>query len=385
MLLKNFIICRNQDNSTLSFLNSHLYMVQHLENKHPIYLSTLNMQTGIIHDKKTIFDHVIIQQPLSNRYSFISQRLNNYYYSIPFSNQHNKSLFQLFQFKNKNWKEFEIKQVSNLDFNLNQFQILFKQKQNNVIHLFWWQHKQFTNIGDELNLHIIGHLSKKNICRTNIENTDILAIGSIINWALPRDRIYPVWGSGTLSPIRLTNELFKVTLLRGPLTHEAFISHKNKIPYGDPALLCNHIFPANKRQKYKWGLITHHSQYQKDWVQQILKNTPEILFIDLKNPNINDFIQQLTSCEKIASSSLHGLIIADSYHIPNIWLWDHNLHEGGKWKFFDYFAGIRRTEINSFNPNNFNNLNDININNLDLHYFNRIDKVKNLITEAFPL
>lgn len=385
MSLKNFIICRTEEESSLCYLNHHLYMVQKKNNHHPVYLSTTDMKTGFIHDKKNLFDHVIIKHQFPGNYSFISRRLNCYYYNIPITTHHHQTLFQTVQLKNKQWKKFKLQKTYKIKFDINQFNTLVNKKMNNSVNLYWWRNKQFTNIGDELNLYIIGYLSKKIICRTNLKNTDLIGIGSILNWATPRNRIYPVWGSGTLSPSSLPTELFKISLLRGPLTHESLTSHKCKLPYGDPGLICDRIYNPNKEKKYDWGLIVHHSQYKKSWVEQILQNTPNTLFIDITDPDINVFIDQLKSCKYIASSSLHGLVIADSYHIPNIWLWDDKLHDGGKWKFFDYFAGIHRTEINFYNPVLFKNLNHIPLRQLDLSYFDKLENTKNQIIDSFPL
>ena len=54
-----------------------------------------------------------------------------------------------------------------------------------------------------------------------------------------------------------------------------------------------------------------------------------------------DFI---CSCKCIISSSLHGLICADAYSIPNVWLDEHKLPEG-HFKFMDYFSSQNRTNV----------------------------------------
>lgn len=67
-----------------------------------------------------------------------------------------------------------------------------------------------------------------------------------------------------------------------------------------------------------------------------------ILWID---PRIykdwHDFIDQICSCEIILSSSLHGIIIADAYQIPNIWITlTHQEHPDDNFKFKDYFLSV---------------------------------------------
>lgn len=78
-------------------------------------------------------------------------------------------------------------------------------------------------------------------------------------------------------------------------------------------------------------------------------------FKNFKNPNSAKYfiidptqywkvvIDQIYSCQSILSSSLHGLICADAYNIPNLWL-KQKLNEGD-FKFLDYFASQGREEV----------------------------------------
>jgi pyruvyltransferase len=45
------------------------------------------------------------------------------------------------------------------------------------------------------------------------------------------------------------------------------------------------------------------------------------------------------SCEKIVSSSLHGLILADLYEVPNSWIFFNNF-EKSTFKFSDYYQSL---------------------------------------------
>lgn len=53
-------------------------------------------------------------------------------------------------------------------------------------------------------------------------------------------------------------------------------------------------------------------------------------------------IKQIKQCKYIASSSLHGLIIADAYHIPNIRIVDYDTfaYPACNYKFEDYYSAL---------------------------------------------
>ena len=50
------------------------------------------------------------------------------------------------------------------------------------------------------------------------------------------------------------------------------------------------------------------------------------------------FIDNLTKCERVLSSSLHGLIISDSLGIPNMRIIVSDSVIGGDYKFIDYYS-----------------------------------------------
>ena len=51
-----------------------------------------------------------------------------------------------------------------------------------------------------------------------------------------------------------------------------------------------------------------------------------------------EFVSKLVQCERVASSSLHGLILADSYNVPNIRIQITPNVIGGDFKFQDYYS-----------------------------------------------
>ncbi|NEN94442.1 MAG: polysaccharide pyruvyl transferase family protein [Moorea sp. SIO3I7] len=67
-----------------------------------------------------------------------------------------------------------------------------------------------------------------------------------------------------------------------------------------------------------------------------------VLLIDVtRNPK--EVIADITRCEAIASSSLHGLIIADAFGIPSIWMQLSNKVSGKGFKFKDYYSVFGET------------------------------------------
>ncbi|MDD6490509.1 MAG: polysaccharide pyruvyl transferase family protein, partial [Clostridia bacterium] len=49
-------------------------------------------------------------------------------------------------------------------------------------------------------------------------------------------------------------------------------------------------------------------------------------------------IEEIASCEFIYSSSLHGLILADGFRIPNMRVYFSSAPRGGTFKFDDYYS-----------------------------------------------
>src|SRR5690606_5814540 len=68
--------------------------------------------------------------------------------------------------------------------------------------------------------------------------------------------------------------------------------------------------------------------------------------LDIESP-IEELVDRVCECEVIASSSLHGLIVADAYEIPRVWLKLSDNILGGEFKFLDYFS---TTDVPDLSP-----------------------------------
>ncbi len=178
--------------------------------------------------------------------------------------------------------------------------------------------------------------------------SDVYAVvGSVLCWQ-QKPNLH-VWGPGFMAD----NESMmikpkKVYAVRGPLTRDLLLKQGIECPeiYGDPALLFPRFYNPTVQKKYKLGIIPHYVDSKADWIKSI--NRPDVKILNICTET-HEFVNQLKECENIVSSSLHGVIAADAYGIPNMWITINGSKDvyGGGFKFRDYFASVKR-EVKCF-------------------------------------
>ena len=212
------------------------------------------------------------------------------------------------------------------------------------INLLYFKGKNFGNFGDELSPYII----KKILNHENIDENDnpanhkknLIAVGSYIQVA--QNNFY-IFGSGIRALFHKLNfNKLNIISVRGPLTRKVLLSKNIDCPevYGDPALLLPNFYKPDKitNLSKKIGIVPHISQ-----VQNFKNPDPAKYFIIDPTQYWKVVIDQIYSCECILSSSLHGLICADAYNIPNLWF--KQKLQAGEFKFLDYFASQSREKV----------------------------------------
>ena len=218
-----------------------------------------------------------------------------------------------------------------------------------------WTGIRHSNWGDDLNYYFISHLTKRPIVflhrfwlakKLNFRN--YLCIGTLMDAVNYSRESTIVLGTGVSGQDRLFTIPKKIRSVRGKKSIE-FLRQKN-MPYpalvGDPALILPLFYqPKNKEKKYKLGIIPHVIDLEHPIIKQIQsENSNEVLIINLsKFEKWTDIIDQICSCESIASSSLHGLITSDTYGVPNCWIELSGKISGGHFKFYDYASSVNRT------------------------------------------
>lgn len=211
------------------------------------------------------------------------------------------------------------------------------------------------------------------------KNGKILSVGSIMQTSLSKDI---VWGSGCLFPESIGGTPKKVYAVRGPLTRKALINKGIECPeiYGDPALLFPKIYNPKIEKKYEYGIIPHYIDFSN---KKTLKLIYYLGLQGVKIINITSnpftFIEELLSVNKVLSSSLHGLIAADAYKIPNAKINLNNL-VGGEFKFLDYFQSVKRKPYFKTFINNTPTISNLNL----IEYNNTIDFDPDALLKAGP-
>lgn len=195
------------------------------------------------------------------------------------------------------------------------------------------------NFGDLLSPWLVHRMTGREVVRADRSEPHYVAIGSIVSQGTEHS-IY--WGTGAYGTEgrKEVPQNARFTAVRGPLTRAKLSASKGfgiSVPevYGDPALLLPLYYRPRVPLTHEYGLVIRWSE--REWAQATLG--PEVKLIDLSRSDVAAVIRDVLSCRRIVSSSLHGLIVADAYGIPNAWLASET-PRGGVFKYYDYFASV---------------------------------------------
>ena len=206
----------------------------------------------------------------------------------------------------------------------------------------WKSDSKKQNLGDYLAIPIFEYMVNKNHIDSNkkiSETKHLYTIGSII---LLGHQNATIWGSGILFS-EPKNFIWKrnkyreldIRCVRGPETLRRLTENgydTSKCVMGDPGVLLPLIYkPTTFAQKKEYSVIIHMS---KDFDVQNK--------IDILTDNWQTTIDEIYNSKLIISSSLHGIILAESYGIPAILLDKFEFND--LFKYNDYYYSTGRYE-----------------------------------------
>jgi len=217
--------------------------------------------------------------------------------------------------------------------------------------VFWWSRVKenngdLENFGDYLVPYLLDRTTTEDynwripnnnrVLRIFKKKMHYIIIGSILRRATEHSII---WGAGIMFPDSKVPKA-KFLAVRGPLTRKRLLDLGYAVPekYGDPALLICLFNPPKKSKKYKIGIAPHFLDF--DEVEKLYKSNKEFKIINLLSNDPQKVIDEINDCEKILSSSLHGIIIAHALNIPALWIKiSDKLRDDIK--FYDYFESMK--------------------------------------------
>ncbi len=199
-----------------------------------------------------------------------------------------------------------------------------------------WYFCSKRNVGDLVGPYLLQKILGKKIKRNIFGlRKHFLSVGSILDQATSQSLI---WGSGLISKEKRVPKVCKnIILVRGYLTLNALGIRRNTgVRVGDPALMLPRFYFPEPKKRFKIGIIPHLSEFSI--LKKLITTLPESMTLINVQSEVEDFIDEILSCDCIFSSSLHGLIISDAYSIPNKWIsLTENLDEE-LFKFEDYYS-----------------------------------------------
>jgi hypothetical protein len=212
-----------------------------------------------------------------------------------------------------------------------------------AIKTYWWRYRypEKMNFGDEITQHIVRKLWGLECEWSEPDECEFVATGSILHILQdiePKEQV-KVWGSGFIKdgPPNKNRQL-NFYAVRGPLT--ATRTGKSGVTLGDPGILANLVFQPSNAKRYKVGIVAHYVDAEAQILENIRDREGYLVIDPLQEPH--KVAQDITACEYVLSSSLHGLIFADSFGIPNNWMPLSEDVVGGSYKFEDYYRATNR-------------------------------------------
>ena len=227
-----------------------------------------------------------------------------------------------------------------------------KLKRITPVNTYWWN--GVPNFGDWVGPWLINKIKKypvTNVIGTEASNV-IYGVGSVLQMIESHHKNISIWGSGLMSPEGVSQFLTRtdngknvkcISAVRGLRTYEALVKNEvscNKV-FGDPALLMPLLYNPSFQVK-DISVVPHwkHSELFKN----IDHDRIEVVDVKKELTNVIDSIANSKYC---FSTSLHGIIIAQAYGVPWVWLdiKDFIMHGGDGFKFYDFLSVFEEQSI----------------------------------------
>ncbi|MEM7267963.1 MAG: polysaccharide pyruvyl transferase family protein [Pseudomonadota bacterium] len=212
----------------------------------------------------------------------------------------------------------------------------------------------YVNVGDALSPFLVTMVSGRPVAHGGFKRRKrrIGAIGTV--GQVFENGVVDIWGTGC-SPFfkPMKAELTRpyeipegtevhVHAARGP-QGAALLGAAGLVPYGDPAALLPEFYQPKIEKKWELGVVLHLSNLADRAFEahpapgQLRYHVPpemadQVRLITMVGPDTVDGVQakvdELLSCKRVVSNSLHGFVIPAAYGIPTLYMSDKAGNDG---------------------------------------------------------
>lgn len=211
--------------------------------------------------------------------------------------------------------------------------------------VFWWSPadkprfgflRPKENAGDLLGPSLVDRIVRqRGLSIGDIRRPRLISIGSVLHFARDGDTI---WGSGINGKAPLSMLQFSrldIRAVRGPLTAAVLRERGFDVPevYGDPGILTARFWPQVPSGR-GGRVYVPHMREKVSWRTALRARVVTPL------QPLDRFIARIAEADVVYSTSLHGIIIAESFGIPAVLL--RNRSGETPFKYDDYYQGTGR-------------------------------------------
>lgn len=212
-----------------------------------------------------------------------------------------------------------------------------------------------SNVGDLLTPYLIEKLSGEKCIYSLPESESLkyIVVGSILNWDIKN---VICWGAGIADKDAYIGSK-NILSTRGPLSKKRAIECGNQCEnasIGDPALLMPSLYYPKIKESNTIGVFPHYVD-----LEHVYKNLNNSYKIISPLNSVETVIDEILSCKRIISSSLHGLILAEAYKKETQWVKFSDRIGGDGTKFLDHYLSINQTNQTCIDVRNETNLDNI--------------------------
>lgn len=175
-----------------------------------------------------------------------------------------------------------------------------------------------------------------------------------------------VWSTGFITnpsdKPRQCRKNLRFLAVRGAMSKahvERMTGRKLAIPVGDGGLLADQLIGGARKARYEIGIIPHFKEQNCAQMALLRERYPGARVIDLTMDPL-EAVREIAACAHIFSSSLHGLVVADSLGIPNMRVYLTDAPRGDGFKYDDYYSAFGvKVEPFVVGPNHIPSLNGL--------------------------